>query len=162
MIARQGEATDAPIARAPAAGEAAVEAVRRLETPAGAKDLTARTPVALLPELGRLDRRAIAAPVGRAPFDRDGGQTRGVRAVGGGRAPVRAALHMAARAAARRKAPLGEFYRGPTARGKAAKVATVALVRKMVLALNAMLRDGQGWKHATPRRTARIPETASA
>lgn len=123
-----------------------------LQTLSGVKKWTAATLVALLPELGRLNRRAIAALVGLAPFDHDSGRRTGTRSIAGGRAPVRTALYMAARAAALSHSPLGQYYRRLIAAGKTAKVATVALMRKMLVTLNAMLRDGQPWKHA--RKTA--------
>jgi transposase len=63
---------------------------------------------------------------------------------------VRTALYMAARAAARSKSPLGDFYRRLITAGKTPKVATVALMRNMLVTLNAMVRDNQIWKHAKP------------
>jgi len=121
---------------------------RLMTTLSGVKHATAATLIALLPELGRLTRRAIAALVGLAPFDHDSGRHKGTRASAGGRAAVRTALYMAARAAARSTSPLGHFYRRLIAAGKTPKVATVALMRKMLVTLNAMLRDGQPWKYA--------------
>jgi transposase len=120
-----------------------------LKTLKGVKDVTAVTLVALLPELGRINRRAIAALVGLAPFDHDSGKFSGTRSIAGGRSPVRTALYMAARAAARSNSPLGDFYKRLIAAGKSPKVATVALMRKMLVTLNAMVRDNQPWNHAT-------------
>src|SRR5262249_8062706 len=114
-------------------------------------DVTARTLVALLPELGRLSRRAIAALAGLAPFDHDSGKFSGTRSIAGGRAAVRTALYMAARAAARSKSTLGAFYKRLIDAGKKPKVATVALMRKMLVTLNAMVRDNEPWKHAAIR-----------
>jgi transposase len=125
-----------------------VTKVRLLKTLKGIKDVTAVALVSLLPELGRLDRRAIAALVGLAPFDHDSGKLKGTRSIIGGRAPVRTALYMAARAAALSKSPLGDYYRRLIAAGKLVKVATVALMRKMLVTANAMLRDASRWKHA--------------
>lgn len=133
-------------------GDAALAAkAALLKTLKGVKDVTAATLVALLPELGRLDRRAIAALAGLAPFDHDSGRLKGKRAIAGGRGAVRTALYMAARAAALSKSPLGEFYKRLIRAGKTAKVATVALMRKILVTLNAMLRDREPWKHATIR-----------
>jgi transposase len=151
LIERQVARTDALIAAALGAGDGAAK-LARLKTLKGVKGVTAATLVALLPELGQLNRRAIAALVGLAPFDHDSGTLKGTRAIKGGRAPVRAALYMAARAAALSKSPLGDYYRRLIARGKTAKTATVALMRKMIVTLNAMLRDGQDWKHAKPSK----------
>jgi len=119
-----------------------------LKTLKGVKDVTATTLVALLPELGRLNRRQIAALVGLAPFDHDSGKYAGTRSIAGGRAAVRTALYMAARAAALSKSPLATHYKRLIAAGKTPKVATVALMRKMIVTLNAMLRDGRPWSHA--------------
>lgn len=122
-----------------------------LKTVKGVKDVTAITLLALLPELGQLDRRAIAALGGLAPFDHDSGKRSGTRSIAGGRAAVRTALYMAARAAARSKSPLADFYKRLIAAGKPPKVATVALMRKILITLNAILRDGAPWKHAIAR-----------
>lgn len=125
--------------------------IRLLKSLKGVKDVTATTLVAMLPELGNLNRRAIAALVGLAPFDHDSGKLKGKRAIAGGRAPVRTALYMAARAAALSKSPLGDYYRRLIATGKSAKVTTVALMRKMLVTLNAIVRDNEPWKHAAVR-----------
>lgn len=142
---------DALIADALADSPAFTAKLRLLKTLKGVKDVTATTLVALLPELGTLTRRQIAALVGLAPFDHDSGKLAGKRAIAGGRAPVRTALYMAARAAAQSKSPLADFYKRLINDGKTAKVATVALMRKMLVTLNAMLRDQQPWKHASYR-----------
>lgn len=151
LLARQIAATDALIGAALGQAPGLVAKVALLKTLKGVKEITAVALVALLPELGRLSRRAIAALVGLAPFDRDSGTSRGPRAIAGGRAAVRTALYMAARAAALSKSPLGQFYHRLIAAGKTAKVATVALMRKMLVTLNAILRDSQPWNHATVR-----------
>ena len=106
----------------------------------------ARTLLADLPELGRLDRRAIAALVGVAPFNCDSGQQRGQRHIWGGRAPVRAALYMAALVATRHNAPLGAFYRRLRSAGKPAKVALVAVMRKLLTIINAMIQHQSRWQ----------------
>lgn len=96
-----------------------------------------------LPELGQLDGKAIAKLVGVAPLARDSGQWRGRRIIWGGRAGVRTALYMSALTAMRFEPILREFYRRLRARGKAAKVAIVAVMRKMLVILNARMRDAQ-------------------
>ena len=106
----------------------------------------ARTLLADLPELGRLDRRAIAALVGVAPFNRDSGQWRGRRMIWGGRASVRAALYMAALVATRYNPPLRDFYRRLRTAGKPAKVALVAVMRKLLTILNAMIKHQSRWQ----------------
>jgi len=151
LIERQIEATDDVILEAIGGIPALPAKIKLLKTLKGVKDITAIALVALLPELGRLTRRAIAALVGLAPFDHDSGKLKGTRAIAGGRTAVRTALYMAARAAARSKSPLGDFYKRLIAAGKAPKLATVALMRKMLVTLNAMIRDNEAWKHAKAR-----------
>jgi transposase len=148
LIERQIEATDKLILAAVAQAPEALAKIKLVKTLKGIKDVTAITVLALLPELGRLSRRAIAALAGLAPFDHDSGKRKGTRSIAGGRAAVRTALYMAARAAALSKSPLADYYKRLIAAGKAPKTATVALMRKMLVTLNAILRDGQPWKHA--------------
>jgi len=111
----------------------------------GVGDVTARTLIALLPELGRLDRRRISALVGVAPFNRDSGKMRGHRAIAGGRAAVRRVLYMATLSAIRWNPILRDHYRQLVARGKAKKVALVACMRRLIGILNAILRDQKAW-----------------
>jgi transposase len=101
----------------------------------------ATTLLAQLPELGRLDRHAVAALVGVAPLNRDSGTFRGRRAIWGGRAHVRAVLSMATVAAVRYNPVLATFYRRLRAAGKPAKVALIAGMRKLLTILNALLRQ---------------------
>jgi len=115
----------------------------------GIGPIVARTLLAELPELGQLDRRAIAALVGVAPFNRDSGQWRGRRHIWGGRSSIRAALYMAALVAARRNRPLAHFYRRLRDLGKPAKVALVAVMRKLLTILNAMMKHQSRWTDPT-------------
>jgi transposase len=105
--------------------------------------------VADLPELGRLDRRQVAALVGVAPLNRDSGTLRGRRTVWGGRASVRNVLFMATLAAARYNPAIRAFHSRLSAAGKPKKVVVVACMRKFLTMLNAMLRDSVPWR-ATP------------
>ena len=114
----------------------------------GIGNTTARTLIADLPELGTLDRKQIAALVGVAPFNRDSGKRRGKRAIWGGRAGVRAALYMAALAATRFNPAIAAFHQRLRAAGKPPKVALVACMRKLLIILNAMLRDRRPWQPA--------------
>ena len=106
-----------------------------------------RTLLAELPELGQLDRRTIAALVGVAPFNRDSGRFRGRRMIWGGRATVRQALYMAALVASRYNAPLRTFYQRLLAAGKPKKLALVAVMRKLLTILNAMVKHNTAWQH---------------
>jgi transposase len=112
----------------------------------GVGKVTVATLLGLLPELGQLDRRAVAALVGVAPFARDSGLMRGRRTIWGGRAPVRAVLYMAALVAVRHNPVLRAFYQRLVAAGKAKKLALTAAMRKLLVILNAMLRDRQPWR----------------
>ena len=108
------------------------------------------TLIARLPELGRLSRQQIAALVGVAPFTRQSGSWRGRDMIFGGRAPVRTALYMAALAAVRHNPVLGTFYRRLRERGKPAKVALTATMRKLLVILNAMLKHHTPWRPPCP------------
>lgn len=99
-------------------------------------------------ELGSLDARQVAALAGVAPLNRDSGTLRGRRMVWGGRAPVRAALYMAALVGKRYNPVLRTFYQRLLAAGKPKKVALVACMRKLLVILNAMLRDRRPWDPA--------------
>ena len=116
-----------------------------LQSVPGIGPVVSATLVAELPGLGRLSSKEIAALVGLAPFNCDSGRMRGRRAIWGGRASVRCALYMATLVAVRHNAVLKAHYHQLLARGKAKKVALVACMRKLLIWLNAMLRDGQPW-----------------
>jgi transposase len=102
-----------------------------------------------LPELGHLDRRTLAALVGLAPVNRDSGRHQGQRHILGGRAAVRRALYMAAVAAIRSSEPFRVYYTTLRGRGKAAKVALIAVARKLLCVANAVLRDQTAWENPT-------------
>jgi transposase len=114
----------------------------------GIGNVVARTLVADLPELGRLDRKQIAALVGVAPLNRDSGTMRGKRTTWGGRAKVRCALYMAALVASRHNPVLKAFYQRLVSAGKPKKLALTALMRKLLTILNAMVRDNIRWQSA--------------
>lgn len=110
----------------------------------------ARTMIAELPEIGQLDRRQIAALAGLAPWTRQSGQWKGRSFIGGGRACVRAALHMGAVTAIRHNPALKAFRDRLIAAGKPKMVALVAVARKLLTILNAIIRDRTPWQ---PHRT---------
>ena len=114
----------------------------------GIGDIVSRTLIADLPELGRLDRKQIAALVGVAPLNRDSGKMRGRRTIWGGRAKVRSTLYMAALVASRHNPVLAVFYQRLVSAGKAKKLAITAVMRKLLTILNAIIRDRRPWQDA--------------
>ena len=125
---------------------------KMLQSVPGVGEVVAATLLAELPELGRLNRQQIAALVGVAPLNRDSGQRRGKRHVAGGRASVRRVLYMAAMTAVRCNPIIRPFYERLLAAGKDKKVALVACMRKLVVIMNAMVRNCCPWQTcvATP------------
>jgi transposase len=111
----------------------------------GVGKVTTATLLAGLPELGELDRRQIAALVGVAPFNRESGVWRGKRMIAGGRGWIRSVLYMSTVVAVRRNPPLKEFYERLRARGKPAKQALTACMRKLLVIINAMLQRQTHW-----------------
>lgn len=120
-----------------------------LRTVPGVGPVLAWTLIAEMPELGTLDRGKIAALAGVAPFDRDSGAHKGRRTIFGGRAHLRKVLYMAALAAARHNPAIAAVHRRLIDNGKPPKVATTACMRKLIVILNAMVRDNQPWQTAT-------------
>ena len=109
---------------------------------------TARTLIAELPELGRLDRKQIASLAGLAPYTRQSGAWKGKSMIGGGRKTVRTALFMAAMVAARFNPILKTFRDRLLAAGKSRIVSLIAVARKLLTILNAILRDKTPWQIA--------------
>jgi transposase len=105
-----------------------------------------RTLLLDLPELGTLSRQRLAALVGVAPFHRDSGTMRGVRATWGGRAHVRTTLYMSTLVAVRYNPVLKRFYERLCAAGKAKKVALTACMRKLLTILNALVKHQKPWQ----------------
>jgi transposase len=114
----------------------------------GVGHTTARTMLAEMPELGMLNRRQIAALAGLAPFTRQSGKWRGKSFIGGGRASVRTAVFMAAMTAMRCNPMLRAFHHRLRAAGKPKMVALIAVARKLLTILNAILRDNRKWQNA--------------
>jgi len=117
---------------------------RRLRTVPGVGPVLAQTLIAMLPELGTLSGRAISSLVGLAPFDRDSGKYAGERHIKGGRAAVRNVLYMATLSATQHNPLIAAFAKCLT--GKKFKVIMVACMRKLLVMLNAMVRDSMDWK----------------
>ena len=107
----------------------------------GVGPILSRTLLGYLPEIGKLNRKQIAALVGLAPFNNDSGRRLGKRSIWGGRAEIRAVLYMAAVTAIRWNEDLRTFYERLVAAGKPKKVALTAVMRKLLTRLNAMMRN---------------------
>jgi len=116
-----------------------------LQSTNGIGPVASATLIAQLPELGRLNRREIAALVGVAPMSNDSGNRKGRRRVQGGRFEIRRVLYMATLTAARYNPVIRAFYERLKAAGKLPKVALVACMRKLLTMLNAMVRTGKPW-----------------
>jgi transposase len=101
--------------------------------------------LAYLPELGQLSRHQVAALVGVAPMDNDSGRRKGARSIYGGRPALRSVLYMAALAASRFNKPLADFYSRLRKAGKKPKVALVAVMRKLAVLANALIRDQRAY-----------------
>jgi transposase len=115
----------------------------------GVGPVTARTLSTMLPELGKLNRKQLAALVGLAPFNHDSGLHRGQRHCHGGRQAVRSVLYMATLTATQYNPVIKEMYERLISASKPFKVAMVACMRKLICILNAMMRDQKPW-HFSP------------
>jgi transposase len=114
----------------------------------GVGPIIARTLIAELPELGQLGRKQIAALAGLAPFTRQSGKWRGRSFIGGGRTAIRTALFMGAMVARRHNPVLKAFFERLVAAGKPRMVALIAVARKLLTILNAIVRDNRPWQIA--------------
>lgn len=119
-----------------------------LQSIPGVGKVLSSTLLAELPELGKLNRRQIAALVGVAPYNRDSGMMRGKRSVWGGRASVRSALYMATLVGTRFNPVISNFYHHLLEKGKAKKVALVACMRRLLTIMNAILKTQKAWNYA--------------
>jgi len=119
----------------------------------GIGDLTARALLAELPELGVLGSKQIASLAGLAPFNRDSGKFKGLRTIWGGRATVRCALYMATLVATRHNTVIRSFYKRLLAAGKKKKVALTACMHKLLIIINAMIKNKTFWREPTPLQT---------
>jgi transposase len=114
----------------------------------GIGSVTAATLLAALPELGSVSRHEVAALAGLCPYNRDSGKYKGQRRIWGGRAAVRSVLYMATLAAVRFNPVIKSFYDRLRSAGKLHKVAITASMRKLLVILNAMIRDNRSWAAA--------------
>lgn len=149
LLTAQREAIEAELVKSlETSGKSARGAL--LRTAPGVGSAVAMTLLADLPELGSLDRRAIASLAGLAPHISQSGIRSGHAAIAGGRPCVRSALYMAALSAIRSERGFKSEYQAMRAAGKPAKVAIIAIARKLLVALNAMAKDNTPWKANLP------------
>ena len=144
-LAADVDMLDAHLVEIVAGDPALAHRYRLLTSMPGVGPVLACTLIALLPELGSLSRKQIAALVGVAPYTFESGKLKGKRCIWGGRAPVRNVLYMAAMSACNYNPILKAFHHRLAATGKLPKVVIVAVMRKMITMLNAMVRDDVVW-----------------
>jgi len=108
-------------------------------------EITAALLIAELPELGSLNRKQIARLVGVAPTNRDSGTMRGKRTIGGGRVHIRNGLYMPTVVAQKHNPKICAFYKRLVESGKPKMVALVAAMRKLLIILNVMIKEGRKW-----------------
>lgn len=149
LLERRVVTLDERIDRAIADDPEKSEQWMRLQTAPCVGPGVARALIVDLPELGSLGRRQITSLVGLAPFAKDSGKKSGYRRIRAGRAAPRSALYLAAMNGARFNAVLKEMYQRLIAAGKPPKLALIALARKLLTILNAMVRDGTNWQQTT-------------
>ena len=145
LLAKEIDHIEAEIARLLQSDDDWRAKIKLLSTTPGVAKVTSATLVAEVPELGRLNRQAIAALVGVAPFNDDSGRHRGTRRVKGGRASVRRVLYMAALSARRCNPVIRAFSERLAAQGKKPKVIITACMRKLLVILNTMLKNNTPW-----------------
>ncbi len=139
---------DKAIARAVADDEAMARKARLMQSVPGVGPVFAHSLLALMPELGSMTGRQAASLLGVAPFDCDSGNFKGQRRIFGGRKNLRDVAYMAALVASKWNPALKAFRDRLEAAGKKPKVAIVAVMRKLIVTLNAMIRNNQPWTHA--------------
>ena len=149
FLERELAELDGGIGHAIDASPVCCETEALLKSVPGIGDLTARTLLAQLPELGTIGRHQLAALVGIAPINRDTGLMRGRRSIAGGRTAVWGVLYMAALTAIRRGSPFRPFYERLTKCGSLRKVALVAVMRKLFVTSNAIVRNRTPWRPLT-------------
>ena len=150
MLERHLKALDIATARAVNDHPALAGLFRILISIPGIGPVTATTMIAELNELGRCSRTQIAALLGVAPMNWDSGLLRGRRIIKGGRAPLRAVLYMAAVAAIRVNPDLKAFYQHLRDKGKKPKLALTAVMRKLVILANTLVKENRTWSPVAP------------
>jgi transposase len=146
LLEKEIDQLEAEIARLLASDNDWRGKIELLSSVPGVAKVTSATLVAELPELGRLNRQAIAALVGLAPFNDDSGRHRGMRRIAGGRSAVRHVLYMAALAARRCNPVIHAFANRLAAQGKKPKIIIAACMRKLLVILNSILKKNSPWR----------------
>jgi Transposase and inactivated derivatives len=146
LLSREIEGIERQIQQIIEGEEEKREKKRILETAKGVGAVVSTVLVAYLPELGRVNRKQIAALVGVAPFQHQSGKFKGQQRIKGGRAEVRSALYMAALSAKKHSPPIRALYQRLLKKGKKKKVALVACMHKLLRMLNAMLSKGENYQ----------------
>jgi transposase len=149
LLERRVGKVDERIDAAIAADAEKAENYERLQSAPSVGPGVARVLIVDLPELGALGRKQITSLVGLAPFAKDSGRKAGKRRIRAGRSGPRTALYLAAMNGARFNPVLKAFYTRLIEAGKPPKLAFIALARKLLTTLNAMVRDGTTWEQAT-------------
>ena len=150
VLQRRRQALDKEIGAQTRASDDLASRSRRLQTAPGVGPSLASVLLAFLPELGEIERRPIASLAGLAPHARDSGRSRGRRKIWGGRSDVRRALYLAAFIASRRDPELKAMRDRLIAAGKPFKVAIIAVARKLLTILNAMIRENRDYQQKLP------------
>jgi len=150
ILASEVRKLDALIAKLTAKSSELAEPIRRLQTVPGVGPTIAAGLLVHLPELGTVSKGEIAALAGLAPFNVDSGVKRGQRAIRAGRTPVRSLLYMAALVASRHNPRFRTLYARLLANGKPKKLALIAIARKLLVVLNAILKHADTWRPERP------------
>src|SRR5687767_2252529 len=146
---RQIQKIEEKLAHLIAESETLSRASEALRSVPGVGPVLSMTLIAELPELGLLSNRKIASLVGVAPFPDDSGSRSGKRSIKGGRNSVRRVLYMATVSATRSNPVIRSYYQGLCSRGKLKKVALIAAARKLLITLNAIMKNNSSWKYQT-------------
>lgn len=145
QIAAEIKLIDAEMNKIIKKNEALADRKALLSTFKGVGEVTSTVLVACLPELGTLSRSQIAALTGLAPYNADSGSKQGTRRIRGGRSYIRSMLFMCSLSAIQFNPALSAYYKKLVAKGKKKRVAQVAVMRKMIITLNAIVRDNKIW-----------------
>jgi len=148
VLTREKESIEAQITKLMKSEKQLTKANKLMQSVTGIGERTVQTVLAFVPEIGQLTRGQVAAIAGLAPFAHDSGTTNKPRHIFAGRAVVRRCLYMAATVAVRHNHILKAFAEGLTRRGKPWKLVITAVMRKLIITLNAIMRDQEPWKHA--------------